>query len=134
MNVGTICRRNVTTITVNTPLIEAARCLYDNRVEALVAIASNVHRPTTVGIITDRDIMRAMLEHDGDVSGSRVVDILSRDPLILSQDEGIEVAMSKLRARGIEHAPVICPGGILCGAISQRELFCASSQLDRASI
>jgi CBS domain-containing protein len=123
MNVGNICRRDITTITVNTPLADAARALCEGRDEAIVAIASSVRQPTAVGVITDRDILRAMLERGGDLSGSRVVDILIRNPLVLSQDEGIEDAMSKLRACGVEHAPVVGPGGTLCGAISLREIL-----------
>jgi CBS domain-containing protein len=123
MNIGNICRRDVTTITVNTPLAEAARTLCESSSEAMVAIASSVRQPTAVGILTDRDILRALLERGGDLSGARVVDILPRNPLVLSQDEGIEDAMSKLCACGVEHAPIIGPGGTLCGTISRREIL-----------
>jgi CBS domain-containing protein len=123
MNVGNICNREVTTITVDTPLVEAARTLCDSTSEALVAIASNVSQPTAVGILTDRAILRALLERGGDATGMRVVDILPRNPLVLSRDEGIEDAMSRLRAWGVEHAPIVGPGGTLCGIISRREIL-----------
>jgi CBS domain-containing protein len=123
MNVGAICRRNVTTVTACTKLADAARLLCDGRAEAIVAIASSVSQPTAIGVVTDRDILRAMLDLGGDLSGLNVVDILSRNPLVLNQDEEIQDAMAKLQARGIEYAPVVGPGGTLCGAISQRDLL-----------
>jgi CBS domain-containing protein len=123
MNVGDICRRDVTTVTANATLVDAARLLCDSGAEAIVAIASSASRPTAIGVLTDRDILRAMLDRDGDLSGLNVVDILSRRPLVLSEDEGVQGAMAKLQSHGVEYAPVIGPGGTLCGAISQRDLL-----------
>jgi CBS domain-containing protein len=123
VNVGDICRRDVATVTAHTTLVDAARLLCDSRVEAVVAIASSASRPTAIGVVTDRDILRAMLERGSDLSGLNVVDILSRRPLVLNEDERIQEAMAKLQARGVEYAPVVGPGGTLCGAISQRDLL-----------
>ena len=123
MNVGDICRRDVTTVTAHTALVDAARLLCDSHVQGVVAIASRVSRPTAIGVVTDRDILRAMLDRDGDLSGMNVVDILSRQPFVLNEDERIQDAMAKLQSRGVEYAPVVGPGGILCGAISQRDLL-----------
>jgi CBS domain-containing protein len=123
MNVGDICRRDVATVTVHTTLADAARLLCDSRSEAIVAIASVASRPTALGVVTDRDILRAMLDTDGDLSKLNVVDILSRHPLVLNEDERIQDAIAKLQFRGVEYAPVVGPGGTLRGAISQRDLL-----------
>jgi CBS domain-containing protein len=123
MNVGDICRRDVATVTANATLVDAARLLCDSGAEAIVAIASSASRPTAIGVVTDRDILRAMLDRGGDLSGLNVVDILSRRPLVLSEDEGLQDAVAKLQSRGVEYAPVVGPGGTLCGAISQRDLL-----------
>ena len=123
MNVGDICRRDVATVTANATLLDAARLLCDSGAEAIVAIASSASRPTAIGVVTDRDILRAMLDRDGDLSGLNVVDILSRRPLMLSEDDRIQDAMAKLQSRGVEYAPVVGPGGTLSGAISQRDLL-----------
>jgi CBS domain-containing protein len=123
MNVGDICRRDVATVTAHTTLAEAARLLCDSRAEAIVAIASISRRPTALGVVTDRDILRAMLDRGGDLSGLNVVDILSRQPLVLNEDERLQDAMAKLQSRGVEYAPVVGPGGTLRGAISQRDLL-----------
>jgi CBS domain-containing protein len=111
------------TVTAHTTLVDAARLLCDSRVGAIVAIASCVSRPTAIGVVTDRDILRAMLDRSGDLDGLNVVDILSRQPLVLNEDETIQGAMAKLQSWGVEYAPVVGPGGTLCGAISQRDLL-----------
>jgi CBS domain-containing protein len=123
MNVGDICRRDVATVTANATLVDAARLLCDSGAEAIVAIASSASRPTAIGVVTDRDILRAMVDRDGDLSGLNVVDILSRRPLVLSEDDRIQDAMAQLQSRGVEYAPVVGQGGTLCGAISQRDLL-----------
>lgn len=123
MNVGDICRRDVATVTANATLLDAARLLCDSGAEAIVAIASSASRPTAIGVVTDRDILRALLDRDGDLSGLNVVDILSRRPLMLSEDDRIQDAMAKLQSRGVEYAPVVGPEGTLSGAISQRDLL-----------
>jgi CBS domain-containing protein len=123
MKVSAICRRDVATVTACTKLADAARLLCDGRVEALVAIASSVSQPTAIGVVTDRDILRAMLDRGGDLSGVNVVDILSRSPLVLNEDEEVQDAMAKLQSRNVQFAPVVGRGGTLCGAISQRDLL-----------
>ncbi len=123
MKVGDICRRDVATVTAHMTLADAARLLCESSAEAIVAIASSASRPTAIGVVTDRDILRAMLDRGGDLSGLNVVDILSRQPLVLNEDESIQDAMAKLQSRNVEYAPVLGSGGTLCGAISQRDLL-----------
>ena len=123
MKLGDICRRDVPTVTAHARLLDAARLLCDSGVEVIVAIASSASRPTAIGVVTDRDILRAILERGGDLSGLHVVDILSRQPLVLSEDERIQNAMAKLQSGRVEYAPVVGPGGTLCGSISQRDLL-----------
>jgi CBS domain-containing protein len=122
MNVGAICNQNVMTLCADATLSDAAQLLCSRSVDAIVVIASAVPRPTAIGIITDRDIVRAMLDHGGKLAGLRVLDILSRRPLMLNQDEEVDSAMLKLRAADIRHAPVIGSGGTLRGAISREDL------------
>lgn len=123
MNVGSICNEDVMTICADATLSDAAHLLCDNRIDAIVVVASPVRRPTAIGIITDRDILRAMLEHSTGLAGLRVLDVLSRRPVVLNEDEEIGSAMLKLRASGLRYAPVTGAGGTLRGAISQHALL-----------
>jgi CBS domain-containing protein len=123
MKIGAICNEKVVTVGVAATLAEAGRSLAEHHVEALVVIASAVPRPTAIGIITDRDILRAAIEHPGDFTDLRVLDILSPTPLVLNQDEDVDAAIRKMAAARVRFAPVIGTGGTLRGAISQSELL-----------
>ena len=69
MNVGDICRRNVTTVTAHTTLVDAARLLCDTRVEAIVAVMTKLQSSgvecapvvgqggTLCGAISQRDLL-----------------------------------------------------------------------------
>jgi CBS domain-containing protein len=123
MKVGTICNENVVTICANAKLADAARLLAQSRADALVVIASPVQRPTAIGVLTDRDILRAALEHPTDFIDFRVVDILSRTPVMLNQDEEVDSAVLRLTAGDVRYAPVIGVGGTLRGAVSHQTLL-----------
>ncbi len=123
MNVGTLCHREVVTVCVNDTLEQAARLLCVPGLDAIVAIASPAPYPTVIGMITDRDILCALLEHGAGLACLTVLDILPRNPIVLSQEEDIDGAIVRLTARGARHAPVIGVGGTLRGIISQQMLL-----------
>lgn len=123
MKIGAICNQKVVTVCAAATLAEAGRSLAEHQVEALVVIASAVQRPTAIGIVTDRDIVRAAIEHPGDFTDLRVLDILSRTPLVLSQEEEAETALRRMDAAQVQFAPVVGAGGTLRGAVSARQLL-----------
>src|SRR5579871_6896671 len=123
MKVGNICRREVATVTARAPLSEAASLLCAGRADAVVAIATPADNPTAIGIITARDILRAMLDRVDSLNALTVVEVLSRDQLVLNQDDELEDALRRLQGRDIAYAPVVGTGGTLLGAISMHELL-----------
>lgn len=122
MKIGNVCEVNVTTVCASATLIEAAQLLRNSYMEAIVAIASPVPRPTVIGIVTYGQLLDA-LRRGGDLKSLHVLDILDANPLVLSEEEEIEDAISRLRTRGAKHAPVIGTGGTLQGAISMDRLL-----------
>jgi CBS domain-containing protein len=104
VNIGEICNRDAATVCASATLNEAARLLSDSYGDAVVAIASLVQRPTAIGIITYRELLNA-LALGGDLQYLRVLDVLDCNPLILNEEEEIESAILKLRARRTKHAP-----------------------------
>jgi len=117
-----ICDREPATVCASATLNEVAQLLSNYHRDAIVAIASPVQRPTAVGIVTYLEILHA-LASGSDLKHLRVIDVLSRNPLILHEEEDIETAILKLRRRGLNHAPVVGPAGTLCGAISMDRLM-----------
>jgi CBS domain-containing protein len=104
-------------------LTEAEQLLREGNVDAIVVVASPVVRPTALGIITQRDIVRAVRERAADISRLRISDVLSRDPLVFDQDESVENVIRHLRIRSVQHALVVGSGGVFCGLASLSALI-----------
>ena len=122
MKIGDVCERNAATVCANATLTEAAQLLRNSYMDVIVAIASQVARPTVVGIVTYHQLLEALKRGD-DPGRMRVLDILDANPLVLSEEEEIEDAIARLRTRGAKHAPVTGSGGTLRGAISMDRLL-----------
>ena len=74
-----------------------------------------------IGVITDRDIaVRAI--GTGAATTARVVEFLSRDALVVREDEDIKVGLDLMRARQIRRLAVIDKNGRLVGVISLGDL------------
>ncbi len=74
-----------------------------------------------IGVITDRDIaIRAVAS--GASATDRVVEYLSRDALVVREDEDIKLGLDLMRARQIRRLAVIDRDGRLVGVISLGDL------------
>lgn len=123
MNVGQVCTRGAVSVSASVPLSEVAQEMYDRHIGAVVVTKSPMDRPVVVGIITDRDIVRAQLDHAADLTQLRTEDIMTRDPLVLNERDSIANAVHHLQARGVRRAPVISDDGALVGLISTDDLL-----------
>jgi len=123
MDIGTLCSHNLITIATGAPLAEAARLMREAHVGAVVVTEGGLDHPRVVGIITDRDIVRAQLGRTVDLSSLSAVEAMTRDPLVLSEEESIDGAIAHLRARGVRRAPVARADGTPVGLISVDDLL-----------
>jgi len=123
MNVGALCNRALVTVGPGTSLSEAARLMCAQHVGAVVVTESPLDQPVAVGIITDRDITRAQLDRGSELSRMSSAEAMTRDPLVLCEDAGVEEALARMRARGVRRAPVATVHGMLVGVISTDDLI-----------
>ena len=122
VNVGHVCKQRVVTICITSTLLDAKQLMCERRVDAVVVIASQVDRPTALGIITHRDVQHVELDAP-DIARLPVADTLSRAPLVLDKDETIESAIRHLRERNAQYALVLGSGGALYGLVSVDDLL-----------
>ena len=98
--------------------------------DSLVAAAEKMWRQQTgslvvmdgeqlVGIITERDIMKAIAQGT-DVHAS-VADVMTRDVLTIPPETSLHEAARHMAARWIRHLPVVRDGKVV-GLVSQRDL------------
>jgi CBS domain-containing protein len=82
-----------------------------------------------IGIITERDLVRAIAEGVNPTQASAEV-IMTPNPATVNGDEDVSVVALKMMRLGIRHLPVVDDDGKPTGLVSARNLVAV---LDRAS-
>jgi CBS domain-containing protein len=118
MNVGEICSRRPITASASASLQDVARLMFEKHVGAVVLTRTPADRPVAVGILTDRDIICAQIEHGGDLSSLPAAPHMTPDPLSFNENEPVEDALGRMRQRGVRRAIVLDESGALAGVIS----------------
>jgi CBS domain-containing protein len=115
-SVDSIMSRDVLSVSSDTPLAEAARRMSGGSVGAVVVMDEE----KLVGILTERDLMRAV--GDARVEGSAVADWMTRDPETIDPTESTEMAATLMIHGGFRHLPVVESGNVV-GVVSIRDLM-----------
>lgn len=123
MSIGRIASKQAVTVALGASLEDAAVQMLRHGVGAIVVTDGCAERAAVVGIITDRDIVRARLEHSSALSALDVADVMSRQPLVLDDQQSVSLAVRHLRARRVRRAPVLDAQGRLLGLVSTDDLL-----------
>jgi CBS domain-containing protein len=113
--VGEVMTRGLLELAEGTPLVEAAAAMTERRVGSALV----VERGRLIGIVTERDVLRAV--GSGDVGG-RVGDCITRQPEPVDPDESTQQAALVMIHGGFRHLPVL-DEGTPCGIVSIRDLM-----------
>jgi CBS domain-containing protein len=65
-----------------------------------------------LGIFTERDVLSKLAARDLDLNRP-VADFMTRDPVVLREDDNIAVAMNKMGDGGFRHIPVVANGEVI---------------------
>ncbi len=106
--------RDILTIPSDAKVAEAARMLKEHRIGALVVSDDG---STAAGILSERDIVHAMVDHGAAVQDLPVSDLMTREVVTCAPDDAIVDLMTQMTERRIRHLPVV-EGGVLCGMVS----------------
>jgi CBS domain-containing protein len=128
MNIGEICTREVTVVRSGDVLSQAARQMCERHVGTVIVVEDRRDQRVPIGIITDRDIVRAQLNRVADLFCLGVAQVMTPDPLVLSESETMSEAIEKMRARAVRRAPVVDSTGALVGVISMDDLLSVISE------
>jgi CBS domain-containing protein len=119
MKVRDFCSRTVAVIEPDATLREAALLMRDAHVGALVVTErkGGVTRP--VGVITDRDIVVAVVAVPGArPEGIRVGDVMSAQLQVAREDEGLAETVKAMSQGGVRRLPVVTADGSLFGVVT----------------
>lgn len=128
VNIGEICSRRPVTASAMAPLSEVARLMYEHHVGSVVLTLCPADRPTAVGILTDRDIIRAQVKHGADLARLPASREMSPDPLSFNEATPVEEALARMRAKGVRRAIVHDDTGGLVGVISTDDILLRLSE------
>lgn len=78
MNVGSICNRNVVSISQDADLLTAAELMREEHVGSLLIVVTRQHKVRPVGILTDRDLMLEIVAEDIKPTDILVKDLMTR--------------------------------------------------------
>jgi CBS domain-containing protein len=117
MNAGSVCKRGVVTVAPTDDLIAAAHVMREKHVGYLIVSEAPQNRKV-VGVLTDRDIVVAVLAQEVDARSLKVGDVMTRDPLVIEEGQTIEAVLRHMREAGVRRVPVVDRSGDLSGVLS----------------
>jgi len=115
---GEICTRNVTIAFRATTLNGAAKLMRENHVGSLVVVDEVAGLRIVVGILTDRDIVTAVVASDLDPGALRVEDVMSTDLVTAREDDSLIDLVRTMRRKGVRRIPVVGGQGELVGVVT----------------
>ncbi len=118
MTVRALCNHNVATIGRNAGVVDAAARMRAEHVGDLIVVEERGGRRIPVGILTDRDIVVAVVAKRVAADEVSVGDAMSSELLTVHEDNGVEHALREMRRVGVRRAPVVDGAGSLIGVLS----------------
>ena len=120
MAVGDICSRDVITIAADASLGYAAHLMREMHVGMLVVVGPTAQNGDRVvqGVLTDRDIVVTVVGRDAEPKDFKVMDVMTRNPLLIAAGTSVAAALLLMRTNGVRRVPVVGPRNELIGVLS----------------
>jgi len=87
------------------------------RLERIGAVIISPDGKSVIGILSERDIVRALAEHGAALLAHKAEDLMTREVVTCSREEKLQSVMVKMTQRRIRHLPVV-EQGRLAGIVS----------------
>ena len=123
MNIGEVCSREVYIVRKTEPLLEAAREMRQRHIGAVIVVEPEGTLVRPIGIVTDRDIVCGLVAREAELRSLSVADVMTSDPLCVSETSDIPEAIERMSSRGVRRAPVVSDSGDLVGIVSLDDLL-----------
>ena len=118
MGVGEICSREVVCIDRIECVTKAAQLMRKHHVGSVVVVEEKAGGRTPIGMLTDRDIVVAVVAVGLNPEAVTVGDIMSGELLSVNEDAGIAETTELMRVRGVRRIPVTSSRGSLIGILA----------------
>ncbi|APG28250.1 histidine kinase [Syntrophotalea acetylenivorans] len=118
MRVGEVCNREVVVIGREATLLEAAKLMRSQHVGNVVVVEEQDGNPIPVGILTDRDMVIALIAEGVPLNAVSVGDVMSFELIIARESDSLFATVEHMRDRGIRRLPVVAENGSLVGILA----------------
>ncbi|MFO7496916.1 MAG: CBS domain-containing protein [Desulfobacterales bacterium] len=123
MTVGKICNREVVITTPEATLIAVAKLMREYHVGNVVVVTQRGAESVPVGIITDRDIVLAIVASEVNLDAVVAGDIMSHELLTAREQDSIWDILQRMRSHGVRRLPVVNERGGLEGILSVNDFL-----------
>ncbi|WP_303904637.1 CBS domain-containing protein [Thiohalomonas denitrificans] len=123
MSVGEWCNREVIVIKPDESPREAVWLMRKYHVGDLVVVREDPDGRRPLGMITDRDIVIELTAEDVEPEKVTVGDIMSRDLLVLHEEEDLVDATNQMAEHGVRRAPVVNQREVLVGLLAADDIL-----------
>ncbi len=119
--------KDIITINVNDPIVNAVNLLKDNKIRTLPVLKEG----KLVGIVTDRDLKRVAVPEDVNLDCEEVLylntrikigEIMTKEPITVSPDFSVDIVARLMLDEKISGLPVVDEQGDLVGVITQGDI------------
>ena len=123
MTAGDLCTREVVPADVDDELVDAARRMRECHVGTLVVVEANGGRRSVVGMLTDRDIVTAVVADGVDPASLKVGDVMSTRVVSAREDTSLIDLLHSMHAHGVRRVPVMGAQQELIGLVSRDDVL-----------
>jgi CBS domain-containing protein len=119
MKVRDFCSKGVVTVGPQASLREAALLMRNSHVGALVVVERKGGIEQPAGILTDRDIVVAVIAVPGArPEGIRAADAMSQPVVLVREDDSVFEAVETMQRKAVRRLPVVAADGSLRGMVT----------------
>ena len=122
MNIASICQCRVITIEADASLKEAATCMRENHVGALVVVDA-VEAGRVAGVVTDRDLAIEVLAADLDAGRIQIGQLVNGSLVSVAGSASIRDAIAAMEEGGVRRLLVTDDEGRVIGFLSADDLL-----------
>lgn len=123
MTIGELCNRDTFIVQEDVNIVETAKLMRVFNVGDLIVVTAGEHGNLPVGIVTDRDIVLHVVADAADAGVVKVSDIMSRELITGSEEDGVYESIERMRLHGVRRLPVVDDAGYLAGILSADDML-----------
>lgn len=129
MNAFALCTREVATCGPQTSIVDAAASMRALHAGDLVVVREEAGVRVPVGVLTDRDIVLAVVSQDTSPAKLYASDVMSAPAVLANGNDDFWLLARRMRLHGVRRLPVVGEDGALVGIVTLDDLLHAAANL-----